>query len=62
MADDRCFHVTIKGLVFDERGALMLLREKSGSFDLPGGRLEHGEQFADCLTRECRRKWAFDAT
>jgi hypothetical protein len=45
MTDERCFHVTIKGLVFDEHGALMLLREKSGHFDLPGGRLEHGEEF-----------------
>jgi 8-oxo-dGTP pyrophosphatase MutT (NUDIX family) len=54
--DDRCYHVTIKGLVFDERGALMLLREKSGRLDLPGGRLEHGEEFAECLVRECREE------
>jgi 8-oxo-dGTP diphosphatase len=56
MMDERCFHVTIKGLVFDEHGALMLLREKSGHFDLPGGRLEHGEEFAGCLERECREE------
>jgi 8-oxo-dGTP diphosphatase len=34
----------------------MLLHEKSGRFDLPGGRLEHGEEFADCLVRECREE------
>jgi 8-oxo-dGTP diphosphatase len=56
MMDERCFHVTIKGLVFDEQGALMLLREKSGHFDLPGGRLEYGEEFAGCLERECREE------
>jgi 8-oxo-dGTP pyrophosphatase MutT (NUDIX family) len=56
MADDRCFHVTVKGLVFDERGAPMLLRERSGGLDLPGGRLEHGEELADCLVRECREE------
>ena len=56
MADEQCFHVTIKGLVFDERGAVLLLRERGGSFDLPGGRLEHGEEFADCLSRECREE------
>lgn len=49
----QCFHVTVKGLVFDERGAVLLLRERSGALDLPGGRLEHGESFAECLEREC---------
>jgi 8-oxo-dGTP pyrophosphatase MutT (NUDIX family) len=53
MDDPRCFHVTIKGIVLDERGAVLLLREQSGAFDLPGGRLEHGEGFAECLEREC---------
>jgi len=56
MTDERCFHVTIKGLVFDEHGALLLLRERSGRFDLPGGRLEHGEELAECLVRECREE------
>ena len=49
-------HVTVKGLVLDERGAVLLLRERSGIFDLPGGRLEHGESFAECLERECREE------
>jgi 8-oxo-dGTP diphosphatase len=56
MDDPQCFHVTVKGIVFDERGAVLLLRERSGAFDLPGGRLEHGESFAECLERECREE------
>ena len=56
MTDPQCFHVTIKGLVFDEKGAVLLLRERSGALDLPGGRLEHGEGFAECLERECREE------
>jgi len=56
MDDPQCFHVTVKGLVLDERGAVLLLRERSGIFDLPGGRLEHGESFAECLERECREE------
>lgn len=56
MIDEQCFHVTIKGLVFDERGAVLLLRERSGVYDLPGGRLEHGERFEQCLERECREE------
>jgi len=56
MTDEQCFHVTIKGLVFDRDGAVLLLHEQSGAFDLPGGRLEHGESFAECLERECREE------
>ena len=56
MSDPQCFHVTVKGLVFDERGAVLLLRERGGARDLPGGRLEHGETFAECLERECREE------
>jgi len=56
MNDPQCFHVTIKGLVFDQRRAVLLLRERGGALDLPGGRLEHGEGFAECLERECREE------
>jgi 8-oxo-dGTP diphosphatase len=56
VADEQVFHVTIKGLVFDDRGAILLLREPGGAYDLPGGRLEHGESFEDCLERECHEE------
>ena len=54
--DPQCFHVTVKGLVFDEHGRVLLLRERDGAYDLPGGRLEHGETFVECLERECREE------
>ena len=54
--DPQCFHVTVKGLVFDERGAVLFLKERDGAYDLPGGRLEHGETLVECLERECREE------
>ena len=54
--DPQCFHVTVKGLVFDANGAVLFLRERDGAYDLPGGRLEHGETFVECLERECREE------
>lgn len=51
--DNRNYHVTIKGLFFDEQNRVMLVQEDSGVWDLPGGRIEHGENFHGTLKREC---------
>lgn len=58
--DNRDYHVTIKGLFFDEQGRVLLVQEDSGVWDLPGGRIEHGEDFHDTLTRECREEMGLD--
>jgi 8-oxo-dGTP pyrophosphatase MutT (NUDIX family) len=44
---------TVKALVLDDRGRVLVLREPSGLWDLPGGRLRSGESFAEGLRREC---------
>lgn len=54
--DNRDYQVTIKGLYFDPRGRLLLIQERDGVWDLPGGRLEHGEDFTTALKRECREE------
>ena len=35
---------------------LLLIQEKSGGWELPGGRLEHGEDFHTALQRECQEE------
>jgi 8-oxo-dGTP pyrophosphatase MutT (NUDIX family) len=51
--DRMAFQVTIKGLSFDDEGRLLLVKQKDGIWDLPGGRLEHGEDLVSALRREC---------
>jgi len=51
--DKRNYHVTIKGLFFDQHNKILLTQESSGMWDLPGGRLEHGESLHEALSREC---------
>lgn len=58
----RNFHVDVKGLVFDEEGKLMLLKEPAGTWDLPGGRMEHGENFEQALQRECQEELGVSCT
>ncbi len=52
----RIFHVTVKALSFDRDGRLLLIKEKSGRWDLPGGRVEHGENLQQTLMRECQEE------
>ncbi len=58
--DERSYHVTIKGLCFDELGQVLLVQEDTGRWDLPGGRMEHGEDFHAALRRECREEMGID--
>ena len=46
------YRVSVKALITNEEGKLLLLRQRLGSLDLPGGGLEHGEEPTACLIRE----------
>lgn len=45
------FPVSVKGVILN-RGQVVLLRNERAEWELPGGRLEPGEQPEDCLHRE----------
>jgi len=45
------FPISVKGVVFLE-GGVVLLRNERDEWELPGGKLEHGEDPAACLVRE----------
>ena len=50
------YRVTVKGLVRDNTGRLLFVRERGGAWDLPGGGLEHGEGLEQALRREFREE------
>jgi 8-oxo-dGTP pyrophosphatase MutT (NUDIX family) len=50
------FEVSIKGLVFNSEGKLLLLKDDKGVWDLLGGHMEYGETFAEALSRECQEE------
>lgn len=54
------YRVTVKGLVRDEAGRLLFVRERGDSWDLPGGGLEHGEALHETLRREFREELRAD--
>lgn len=54
--DPLSFQVSVKALIVDPAHRLLMLQEASGLWDLPGGRIEHGESPETGLQRECREE------
>ena len=52
MASEDLFHLGIKLLVLNGEGRVLLLRFPSGVWDLPGGRVQRGEDVLDTMARE----------
>jgi 8-oxo-dGTP pyrophosphatase MutT (NUDIX family) len=51
--NDNIFQVSVKGLFFDKENKLMMLQQKDGLWEPPGGRIQKGEEFIESLKREC---------
>ena len=54
--ENKTWQVGIKGLVFNDEGKLLLIQEPNGKWELPGGRIEHGETFHETLKREIKEE------
>jgi 8-oxo-dGTP diphosphatase len=46
------YRISVKAAIKDAAGRTLLLREKDGSWEIPGGGLEHGEDVLEALVRE----------
>jgi len=55
------FPVSVKGVLLIE-GAVVLLKNERDEWELPGGRLEVGEDPAICVVREIREELGLDVT
>lgn len=46
------YRISVKAVIKDSDGRVLLLREMDGRWELPGGGLEHGEHAKEALARE----------
>ncbi|TQF01550.1 NUDIX hydrolase [Kitasatospora acidiphila] len=56
----RTFPISIKGVVLDSQNRVLLLKNEREEWELPGGKLELGEEPADCAAREVREESGWD--
>lgn len=50
------YRVSVKGLVLNEAGDPLVIKEQQDEWSLPGGGLDHGEKPKDALEREFREE------
>ncbi|NTW30536.1 MAG: NUDIX hydrolase [Candidatus Moranbacteria bacterium] len=56
-----CFNRTsAKALILDEEGRFLLMLEKKGVWELPGGGLDFGENPQQCLAREIQEEMGLE--
>lgn len=46
------YRVTVKGLISNDAGQILMVSEDGGDLSLPGGGWDHGETLHECLMRE----------
>jgi 8-oxo-dGTP pyrophosphatase MutT (NUDIX family) len=46
------YRVSIKAIIRNEKGEVLLVKEQGGSWSLPGGGMDHGETDEEALARE----------
>ncbi len=62
MNEQAFYRVSVKGIVFDEKGRILLAREDNNTWDLLGGGLDHGEDPRECLVREIQEETGLRVT
>ena len=60
---EQCYYrISIKGIVIDDDGRVLLTREDNGAWEMLGGGLDHGEDPIDGLKREIREETGLTVT
>jgi 8-oxo-dGTP diphosphatase len=46
------YRVSLKALIFDDQGRLLICKDNEGTWSMPGGGWDHGEDYESCIRRE----------
>ena len=61
--NEQCYYrVSVKGLMYDKEGRILLARESNGMWELLGGGLDHDEDPIACLKREIHEETGLTVT
>lgn len=61
--NEQCYYrISVKGIVIDDEGRILLSRENDGRWDMIGGGLDHQEDPRECLKREVQEETGLEVT
>ena len=61
--NEQCYYrISVKGIIVDAAGRLLLAREDNGKWEMLGGGLDHGEDPMDGLRREIHEETGLEVT
>jgi 8-oxo-dGTP pyrophosphatase MutT (NUDIX family) len=50
------YRVATRAIILDDQQRLLVMRNTDGEVELPGGGLEYGESYSECIQREVREE------
>ncbi len=50
------FQISVKALIYNDQGALLLCKDEDNKWDLPGGRIDENESLHECVKREVQEE------
>lgn len=56
LLDSPFYRVTSRAIILDEQDRLIVVQDKNGSWQMPGGGWEHDESYLECLQREVQEE------
>lgn len=54
------YRVSLKAIIHNEKGEVLVVKEGSDNWSLPGGGIDHGESDTEALQRELREEVAYE--
>lgn len=62
MNEQNYYRLSVKGIVLDDSGRILLSRENNGMWEILGGGLDHNEDPIECLKREIHEETGLEVT
>ncbi len=61
VAPQNYYRVSVKALVFDDQRRVLVFKDHAGEWEVPGGGLDHGENYEEGIRRELREEVGAEA-